>query len=153
MIGAHVEQAAADHLEHIRVDDFRHQDGVGRGVGGGGEIVGMPGRVDAVDADEHLALAEAAGLDRVDNLLARRFLGVGRDRILKIENDAVGGKRLGLLQRAGIGARHVQHAAARTDGHAANSIGRPETIKPRSCLYVTLAAGYLAAAACGLRIL
>ena len=27
------------------------------------------------------------------------------------------GKRLGLLQRAGIGARHVEHAAARTDGH------------------------------------
>ena len=70
--------------------DLRHQDGVGRGVRGGGEIVGMPGRVDAVDADEHLARAEAAGLDRVGDLLARGFLGVGRDRILEVEDDAVG---------------------------------------------------------------
>ena len=55
---------------------------------GGGKIVGVPGRVDAVDADEHLAGAEAAGLDRVDHLLARGFLRLGRDRILKVENDS-----------------------------------------------------------------
>ena len=91
---AHVEQAAADHLEHFRVGYFRHQNGVGRGVRGGGEIVGVPGRIDAVDADEHLARAEAAGLDRVDDLLARGLLGVGRHRILEVEDDAVDGKVL-----------------------------------------------------------
>ena len=81
---------------------------------GGGQVVGMPGRIDAVDPDEHLARAEAAGLDRVGDLLARGFLGVGRDRILEVEDDAVGGERFRLLQGAGIGARHIKQAAART---------------------------------------
>ena len=119
VVGAHIEQPAADHLEHFRVGDFRHQDGVGRGVGGGGEVVGVPGRIDAIDADEHLARAEAAGLDGVDDLLARRLLGVRRHRILEVEDDAVDGQGLRLFHRAGIGARHVKHAAARADGHAA----------------------------------
>ena len=73
--------------------------------------------------------AEAAGLDRLGNLLARGLLGVGRDRIFEVENDAVGGKRFCLLQRAGVGARHVKDAAARTDAHAADFIGRRQTIK------------------------
>ena len=55
VIGARVEQAAADHLQRVGVRYLRHQNGVGRGVHGGVEIVGVPGRVDAVDADEHLA--------------------------------------------------------------------------------------------------
>ena len=41
-----------------------HQDGVGRGLGRGVEVVRAPRRVEAVDADEHLAQAVAAGLDR-----------------------------------------------------------------------------------------
>ena len=86
----HVEQAAANHFEHVRIGYFRHQDSVGRGMGGGGEIIGMPGRVDAVDADEHLVRAEPAGFDRVGDLRPRRFLGVGRHRILEVEDDAVG---------------------------------------------------------------
>ena len=64
VVGAHVEQATADQLKRIGVRDFRHENGVGRGMGGGGEIVGMPGRIDAVDADEDLAVAEAAGFHR-----------------------------------------------------------------------------------------
>ena len=114
VIAMHVEQAAAEHFEHVRIGYFRHQDSVGRGVGGGGEVVGMPGRVDAVDADEHLARAEAAGFDGVGDLRARRLLGVGRHQIFEIEDDAIGGQGFGFFQRAGIGARHVKHAAART---------------------------------------
>ena len=109
--------------------DFGNEDGVGHGVDGGIEIVGMPGRVDAVDADEDLAAAEAAGFHRGGHLLARRLLGVGRHRIFEIENDAVGGQRFRLLQRAGIGARHIEDAAARTDGHDADFIGHRQTIK------------------------
>jgi len=114
---AHIEQSAADELERGVGRHFRHDDGVRRGVRGGGQIVGMPRRVDAVDADHHLAMTETAGLHRVAHLLARRLLGVGRDRVLEVEDDAVDGQRLGFLQRAGIRARHIEYAAARTDGH------------------------------------
>ena len=107
------------------VGDLRHQDRVGRGMSGGGEIVGVPGRIDAVDPDEHLARAEAAGLHGIHHLPPRGFLGVRRHRVLEIEDDAVGGKGLGLLQRAGIGAGHIEHAAARADGHGAFLVDRP----------------------------
>ena len=56
-------------------------------------------------------------VDRVRDLLARRRLGVGRDRILEVEDDGVGRQRARLLDRAGVRSRHVEHAAARTDGH------------------------------------
>ena len=60
-------------------------------------------------------------LDGVDHLAARQLLGVRRHRVLEVEDDAVDGERLGLFERAGIGARHVEHAAARSDGHGGNS--------------------------------
>jgi hypothetical protein len=134
VIAVHVEQTAADQLQHLRIRYFRHQDGIGRGMGGGDKIVGMPGRIDAIDADEHLASTEAAGLHGIGDLAARGLLGLGRHRIFQVEDDAVGGERLGFFQRAGIGARHVKHAAARTKGHAGDFIGRLETIKPRECV-------------------
>ena len=98
-------------------------------MGGGGEVLGVPGRIDAVDADDHLARAEATRLHGLGDLATRGLLGVGGDRILEVEDDAVGGERLGLLQRAGVGTRHVEHAAARTDGHDGNFIGRREWFK------------------------
>jgi hypothetical protein len=70
--------------------DLRHQDAVRPGVGGGVEIISVPRRLDAVDPDEHLAPAEAAGLHRVGDLLAGLLLGLGRHRILEIEDHAVG---------------------------------------------------------------
>ena len=97
--------------------DLGHQDPVRPGVGGGVEIVGMPGRVDAVDPDEHLALTEAAGLHRVGDLLAGLLLGLGRHRVLEIEDHAIGRQRAGLFDGAGVRSRHVEHAAARTKGH------------------------------------
>ena len=56
------------------------------------EVVDVPGRVDAVDAHDHLARAEAAGLDRLHHLRARRRLAVGRDRILQVEDHPSAGR-------------------------------------------------------------
>ena len=78
----------------------------------------MPGCIDAIDADENLAPTETASFDSIGNLPACGLLGLGRHRIFQIEDDAVGGERLGFFQRAGIGARHVKDAAARSEGHA-----------------------------------
>ena len=71
--------------------DLRHQDGVGRGLRRGGHDrrrchgVSMP--LTRMNTSRG---AEAAGLDRVGDLLARLLLGVGRDRVLQIEDHAVG---------------------------------------------------------------
>ena len=85
-----VEQPLADPFELVRVADLGHQDGVGPRLTGGGQVVGMPGRVDAVDAHHHLARPEAADLHGVHDLLAGRRLGVGRDHILEVEDDRIG---------------------------------------------------------------
>jgi len=52
-----------------------------------------------------------------DNLLACGLLGVGRDRILKVEDHPVDRQRLRLVQRPRIRSWHVQHAAPRADSH------------------------------------
>ena len=101
-IGLHVEQALADPFELRHLRDLRDQDGVRPGMRRGIEIVGMPRRVDAVDPDEHLARAEAAGLHRLDDLMARLLLGLGRDRVLEIEDHAVDRQRARLLDRARV---------------------------------------------------
>ena len=98
----HAEQARAIIWSWSGRRDLRDQDRVGRRGRRGGEIVRGPRRVEPVDADEHLARAEAAGLHGRDHLIARRGLGVGRDRILQIEDHAVGGQCLRLFERAGI---------------------------------------------------
>ena len=58
-----------------------------------------------------------AGLDRLADLPARALLGLGRDRILQIEDHGIDRQRARLLDGAGVGSRHVEHAAARSDGH------------------------------------
>ena len=52
-----------------------------------------PRRVRPVDPDDDLAAAETALAHGRDDLCARRDLRVGRDRILKIEDQRVGGQR------------------------------------------------------------
>ena len=99
------------------LDGLRQQDRIGRGRRRGGEIGRAPRRVEPVDADDELARAVAAGLDRIADLRARRLLGIRCHRVLEVEDQRVGGERLGLLQRAGVGARHVEDAAPRTHGH------------------------------------
>ena len=47
------------------------------------------------------------------------LLGLGRDRVFEVKDQRVGRQRAGLFERARIGARHVEDAAARADrrGH------------------------------------
>ena len=116
LIGSQVEQPLADLLKLTGQRNFRHHDAVRRGLRRRRQIVGKPRRVEAVDADEHLAGAEAASLHRRRDLRARIRLGVGRHRVLQIEDHAVGRQCARLLDGAGIRARHVEHAAAGADG-------------------------------------
>ena len=53
----------------------------------------------------------------VDDLLARLLLGVGRDRVFKVKDDAVGRQGARLFDGAGVRSRHVEHAAAWAKGH------------------------------------
>jgi hypothetical protein len=77
----------------------------------------MPRRVDAVDADEDFAGTEPSRFDGIDDLLARGLLGIGRNRILKIEDQAIGWQHLGFFQGPRVRSRHVQDAAPRADRH------------------------------------
>ena len=107
-------QRAADRVGAL---DLGQQDRVGTGPRHGAEIGVAPGGVEAVDAHDQLAPGiGVALLQRLEDLLAPVALGVGGDRVLEVEDDAVGRQGAALLQGPGIGARHVQHAAAGADG-------------------------------------
>ena len=106
---------------------LRQQDGIGRRRHRRIEVGLAPGRIERVDADDQFARAIAARLDRGADLVARDDLGVGGDGVLQIEDQRIGGNGLGLLQRAGVGARHVEHAAARTDRHGSG----PRLCRPK----------------------
>jgi len=73
--------------------------------------------IEPVDPYHHLAAAEAAVFQRIDNPMARLGLCVGRDSVFEIEDEAVGRQLTRLFQRARIRSGHVKHAAAWTDGH------------------------------------
>ena len=97
---------------------------MGLGLDRGLEVGLAPGRLGSVHADDDLAVAIAAGLHGGADLLARDLLGVGRDRVLEVENQAVGRQLLGLVERALVGARHVEDAAAKAEiGHQRGSRG------------------------------
>ena len=97
--------------------DLRHQDGVGLGIACCKDVLRSPGRLERIDADDDLACAIAAALHRGTDLVARpRFL-VRRDGVLEVEDQRVGGKGPGLLQRAFVGAGHIEHAPARAPLH------------------------------------
>ena len=49
------------------------------------------------------------------HLLARVGLGLGRDRILEVQDDGVDRQRAGLFDGACVGSRHIESAAARTE--------------------------------------
>ena len=76
-----------------------------------------PFGVEAVDANDDLARAEPAGAHGIQHLLAGGGLAIRGDGVLEIEDDGVGRQRARLLDGAGIGAGHVQHAPARANGH------------------------------------
>ena len=99
--------------------DLGQQHAIGTGSADGGQIVEDPWRVGAVGTDEYLALPIAAGPDGIADLVAGRLLGVRGNRILKVEDQGVGGQGFRFFEGAGVRARHVECASARSsfDGH------------------------------------
>ena len=73
----------------------------------------------AVDPDDQLARAKATLGHRRHRRIARRVLRLGRDRVLQVEDHHVAGQRPRLRDRARVGGRQVERAAARTELHAA----------------------------------
>ena len=96
---------------------LRHQDGIGVRLRRHLQVLHAPGRVEAVDADHQFAPAIAPGLHGGRHLGAGLRLGIGRHRILEVEDQRIGVERLGLLERALIGAGHVENAASGSQGH------------------------------------
>ena len=47
---------------------------------------------------------------------ARRFLGVGRHSVLEIEDQGIRRQGLRFFKRARVGTRHIEYAAARSNG-------------------------------------
>ena len=82
------------------------------GLGDGREVVVVPLGADAVDPDGQLAVAVLAGADGGADALAGLRLGVGGDGVLEVEDERVGVDALGLLERALVGAGHVQDGAS-----------------------------------------
>ncbi len=75
--------------------------------------------VDSVDADrDRLAASAPVHLQqRADHVLPRLLLVPRGDGVLQIEDQSIGGKLLGFLQRACVRAGHVKHAAAWSHHH------------------------------------
>ena len=102
MVGADVDQPLCDVFEVLNARHLWHQHSIGFGPGGGIEVLQPPFGVETVDAHDHLARPETAGLERVAHGEACRRLGLGHDRILQIEHDAIDRQRARLLDRPGI---------------------------------------------------
>ena len=74
--------------EHVRsLRNLRYQDGVRLRLDGGGKVVVPPRRIEPVDADNHFSVTIAAGGNGIAYLLARQLFHVGRDGILKVQNE------------------------------------------------------------------
>ena len=86
------------------------------------QVLHPPWRVQPIDADHQFAPAITTGPDGRSHLGARLCLGIGRHRILEVEDERIGGKRPCLFKRPLIGAGHVENAASGSQGHV-NSIG------------------------------
>jgi len=97
--------------------DLGHQDRVRPGGGGGGQVRGPPGGVEAVGADDHLPPAEAPRLDGGHGLRPGQVLGIGGDGILQVQNHRIAGQGPGLVDGLLVGGRHVEDAAAGAEGH------------------------------------
>ena len=114
-VGVDIAEAIGDGREVLHAGNLGNQDAVGPGLAGHGDVVDPPRRIQRVDADQDLALAETPGRDGLGDLVARQRLGLRRDGILEVEDDAVGGEVPRLFQRPRIRTGHEQQAAARAD--------------------------------------
>jgi hypothetical protein len=104
-------------VRHLRgAFDLGHQDRVGTRLGDRLDVGLAPRCAEPVAADGDLALAVGAALGRQHDVGARGFLGLGRHGVLEVEDQRIGRQGPGLLQRACVGARHIEDAAARADG-------------------------------------
>ncbi len=104
----------------VRGLDLGEQDRVHGGVGDGGQIVGAPRRAGGIHPHDDLARTVAAGPHRRQHLGARGGLRLGRDRVLQIQDERVGGQGAGLLERPRVRAGHEQHAPPR--GHRGRAL-------------------------------
>ena len=96
--------------------DLGQEHAIDRHLGRGDEVGVAPGARQRIDAQQRLALAIATLAQRGGDGVARARLGVGRDGILEIEDQRIGRQRARLLQRARVGAGHIEHRAARAGG-------------------------------------
>src|ERR1700722_2425294 len=128
-VGADAVEAIGDRVDFLRAGDLRNQDAVGPRLAGHGDVVDPPWRIEAVDPNQDLTLAESPGRDRLRDLVAREGLGIGRHGILKIENDAVSRQIARLFQRPRIRPRHEQETAAWTD-HGLVLLNSSDTMSP-----------------------
>ena len=96
--------------------DLGQQQGIGARFRRHGDVFITPFGGEGIDANDDFAQAETAGGHRFANLLAGEFLGIRGDGVLQVEDQAVGGQGAGFVQGAGVGARHIQHAATGTRG-------------------------------------
>ncbi len=97
--------------------DLRNKNSVGLGCKRRGEIRSAIGRAKAIDADNHLARAEAAFRHCLANLRAGGLLRVGSNRVFEIQNQSVGRQRLCFFDGPAVRARHVEHTPARSHSH------------------------------------
>ncbi|MNT80137.1 hypothetical protein D3C72_2195630 [compost metagenome] len=86
------------------------------GACNGAHVVRAPGGVQRVDAHDAFPVAIAAFAQGGGDLLAGQGLGVGRHRVFQVQDQGVRVQRSRLVQRAGIGAGHVEDGAAGSDG-------------------------------------
>jgi len=121
-VGVDVAEPIGDRVEVGDAGNLGNQDAVGLGLAGHTDVIDPPRRIQAVDPDQHLAPAEPAGRDRFADLVAGQRLGVGRDRILEVEDDAIDRQSARLFQCPRVRSRHEQQAAARA-GHGSISSG------------------------------
>jgi hypothetical protein len=96
--------------------DLGKQHRVERQRGRRREVGLAPFGVEPVDPQHQLAPAVAAMPQRRRHGGAGKLLRLRGDGVLEVEDQPVGRQLARLLQRAQIGARHEQQAAARTDG-------------------------------------
>ena len=95
---------------------LRHEHGVRPGRRDGAQVLLAPGRVEAVDARDHLAATEAARPDRRrPPARAPCALASGATESSRSRIRASAGSVARLFQRPRIRTRHVEHAAARAD--------------------------------------
>jgi hypothetical protein len=82
------------------------------GGGRGAHVVLAPRRVERIDAHDALTMPEAAGDERLRDLIAREGLLVRRDSVLAVQQQHVGIERARLLESTSVRSGEVQSGAA-----------------------------------------